>query len=201
MFLQTPPALVLASTSLYRRTLLERLGVPFECQAPGIDEQPHEGEPPAALVRRLALAKASAVAARRPDAWVIGSDQIAVLGEPGAELILGKPGSPARAIEQLRACSGHTVRYLTAVALVRARDDARSEFLDTTHVRFRSLDEATIARYVQRESPLDCAGAFKSEALGIALCAAIETSDPTALVGLPLIELSERLRRAGFAVP
>lgn len=205
MFLQKPAhaagALVLASTSLYRRILLERLGIPFTCHAPRVDEQPGAGEEAVALVRRLALAKAEAAAAHHPDAWVIGSDQAAVLGEPGAEIILGKPGERERAIEQLRACAGRTVRYLTAVALVRARAGARSEFLDITRVRFRPLDAATIVRYVERESPLDCAGAFKSEALGIALCEAIETTDPTALVGLPLIALSEQLRRAGFSVP
>ena len=205
MFLQSPPALVLASTSSYRRALLERLGLPFECRAPGVDERTAPGEAGEALVRRLALAKARAVAAQCPDAWVIGSDQAAALEEAGTETgtesLFGKPGTAERCREQLRRCSARTVRYLTAVALLRHRDGQHHEFLDVTQVRFRALDEATIERYVQAEGPLDCAGGFKSEGLGISLCASIRSEDPTALIGLPLIGLAELLRSVGYCVP
>lgn len=201
MFLQTPPALILASTSTYRRALLERLRLPFECRAPQVAEDRLPQESATALVQRLALAKASAVAALHPAAWVIGSDQLAVLGTEPEETILGKPGSAERCIEQLQASAGRTVRFLTAVALVR-RDEATSlEFLDITRVRFATLDAALIARYIERERPLDCAGSFKSEGLGIALCESIETADPTALIGLPLIGLAARLRAVGYPVP
>ncbi len=154
------------------------------------------------LVTRLARAKARAVAELNPEAWVIGSDQAAVLLDPfQQERILGKPGTPARCIEQLRSCSGKTVSYLTAVALVRRSAKTELEFVDTTRVTFRTLDEATIERYVARESPLDCAGGFKSEGLGIALCASIDNDDPSALIGLPLIRLCATLRRVGFELP
>ncbi len=137
-----------------------------------------------------------------PDAWVIGSDQVAVLAEaPGREAVLGKPGSAANCVAQLLACSGRTLSFITAVALVRHSDAASFEFIDITRVTFRVLDEATIERYVERESPLDCAGGFKSEGLGIALCESIESSDPTALIGLPLIHLAANLRSAGFQLP
>lgn len=154
------------------------------------------------MVRRLALAKARAIARRHPQAWVIGSDQTAALmqgQEPAA--ILGKPGSAQNCIRQLQACSGRRVDYLTACAVVREGHPATHEFLDTTRVAFRALEDAEIERYVAREAPLDCAGGFKSEALGISLCESIETSDPTALIGLPLIRLSAVLREIGFAVP
>ena len=149
---------------------------------------------------RLALAKARAVALQRPDAWVIGSDQVAVL--PGADgpSILGKPGSVANCVRQLLQCSGQTLSFLTAVSLVRG-DTALGEFIDTTRVTFRSLDLAAVERYVARESPLDCAGGFKSEGLGITLCESIDTADPTALIGLPLIRLGGALREAGFELP
>jgi septum formation protein len=202
LFLKSPPALVLASTSAYRRELLGRLQVPFICQAPGIDESRHGEESAHTLVTRLARAKASAVAARHPDSWVIGSDQAAVLfGAAGREVILGKPGTAARCIEQLRGCSGRSLSYLTAVAVVRHHDASLFEFLDTTRVTFRVLDENAIARYVARESPLDCAGGFKSEGLGITLCESIENCDPSALIGLPLIRLCTVLRDAGFDLP
>ena len=133
----------------------------------------------------------------RPQAWIIGSDQVAVRGE----LILGKPGSRARCMEQLRESSSRIVVFLTAVAVVRGEDDAAHEFVDTTRVAFRRLDEETIARYVEAEAPLDCAGGFKSEGLGAALCDSIETTDPTALIGLPLLRLAAVLRGVGFRVP
>jgi len=202
LFLKSPPDLVLASTSSYRHSLLERVIAPFRCVAPGIDESSRVGESGLALVTRLALAKARAVAERYPDAWVIGSDQAALrIDADRRETILGKPGTQARCIEQLRSCSGSTVTYLTAVAVVRERDASAFEFVASTRVRFRVLDQATIERYVARESPLDCTGGFKSEALGIALCESIESDDPSALIGLPLIRLCAVLRQVGFQIP
>jgi septum formation protein len=192
----------LASTSSYRRALLARVYESFLCEAPGVDETRIADESPLALVTRLALAKARAVAVRNPQAWVIGSDQAAVL-ESAADgvMVLGKPGTAARCAQTLRSCSGTTVAYCTAVAVVRESDGSAHEFVDTTRVRFRDLDEATIARYIARESPLDCAGGFKSEGLGISLCEAIESEDPTALIGLPLIRLCAVLRRIGYRIP
>ena len=187
--------LVLASTSRYRRELLDRLRLPFDVARPDVDETPHTGEHPSLLARRLAAAKAAAVAATT-DAWVIGSDQVACLdGAP-----LGKPGSVHGAIDQLRRMSGRNVEFLTAVCVAH-RGGHAYHALDTTTVRFRVLDDAAIARYVEAERPLDCAGSFKSEGLGIALFEAIETVDPTALVGLPLIATARLLRQAGFALP
>jgi len=175
----------------------------FSCIAPGVDEAAQAGEEPSRLVARLARAKASAVAAQQADAWVIGSDQSAVLGSSGSSgsKALGKPGTEARCQEQLRSCSGRTVEFLTAVAVMRRQDDALIEFIDTTRVTFRILDQATIERYVAKEKPLDCAGGFKSEGLGISLCESIDSTDPSALIGLPLIRLSAALRSAGFEVP
>ena len=189
----------MASTSRYRKELLGRLGLSFSCIAPGVDEAAHPGEAHRDLVARLARAKASAVSVQQPNAWVIGSDQIAALDEGRARL--GKPGTAARCQEQLRSCSGRTVEFLTAVALMRADHGALIEFTDTTRVLFRVLDQATIERYVAKEQPLDCAGGFKSEGLGISLCESIDSADPSALIGLPLIRLSAALRTAGFEVP
>jgi len=166
-----------------------------------VDEAARFGEEPKALVERLAKAKASAVALQQPDAWVIGSDQIAVLDQAGAQSPLGKPGTEARCRAQLQSCSGRTVDFLTAVAVMRKETNALIEFIDTTRVAFRVLDQPTIERYVAKEQPLDCAGGFKSEGLGIALCESIESTDPSALIGLPLIRLSAALRAAGFEVP
>lgn len=188
--------LVLASTSPYRRELLQRLRLPFDVARPQVDETPLKNERPDALSRRLARAKATAVAAADPDAWVIGSDQVAELdGAP-----LGKPGHREAALAQLASMSGRAVRFHTAVALAR-RDGPAWEALDTTTVRFRQLDGDGIARYVDAEQPYDCAGSFKAEALGIALFESIRSEDPTALVGLPLIATARLLRQAGFAVP
>jgi septum formation protein len=188
--------LLLASTSPYRRDLLARLRLPFEVAHPEVDEAPRAGETPVELVQRLARDKAEAVAARAGDAWVLGSDQVAALdGRP-----LGKPGHGDAAIAQLTALSGRTLPFHTAVAL--ARGDGRvTTALDTTLVRMRALSRQEIERYVALESPHDCAGSFKCEALGIALFDAIETQDPTALVGLPLIATARLLREAGFTVP
>ena len=187
--------LVLASTSPYRRELLARLGIAFDTARPEVDETPLPGESPTDLACRLAVAKAAAVAAGG-DAWVIGSDQVAELD--GAAL--GKPGSRDRACAQLAAMAGKAVRFHTGVCLAHG-DGRRLQALDTTTVRFRPLTAGEIARYVDAEQPLDCAGSFKSEGLGIALFEAIETRDPSALVGLPLIATARLLREAGFRLP
>ena len=191
----TPP-LLLASTSPYRRELLARLRLPFDVARPDVDEAPRPGEAPRALAARLAADKAGAVAGRHPGAWVIGSDQVADLdGVP-----LGKAGGPDAAIAQLAAMSGREVVFHTSVCLARG-DDRTLACADRTRVRFRTLAADEIARYVDAEQPYDCAGSFKCEGLGIALFDAIESEDPTALVGLPLIGTAALLRRAGFAVP
>lgn len=190
------PALILASTSPYRRDLLARLRLPFDVARPAVDETPRPDEPPARLATRLSEAKACDVSARHPGAWVIGSDQVAALGDGP----LGKPGSRAAAIAQLQAMRGRAVTFLTGVCL--ARDGVpRAQALDVTTVRFRALGDDEIARYVDAEQPFDCAGSFKSEGLGIVLFEAIETRDPTALIGLPLIATAGLLRQAGFALP
>ena len=191
------PTLILASTSAYRRVLLERLGLPFAVARPETDETPLPDEPPQALAARLALAKAEAVfASAAGDTWVIGSDQVAELdGRP-----LGKPGSHAAAVAQLQSMSGREVRFLTALCLA-GPDGRRLQALDITTVRFRRLDDNEIERYIAREQPLDCAGSFKSEGLGIALFEQIDNRDPTALIGLPMIATARLLREAGFVVP
>ncbi|TSE27937.1 Maf family nucleotide pyrophosphatase [Tepidimonas aquatica] len=192
-----PRPLVLASTSPYRRELLARLRLPFDTVAPQVDETPHAGEPPAALARRLAAAKAEAVARQRPHAIVIGSDQVADLDG----VALGKPGHHARAVAQLRAMSGRTVRFHTALA-VRCLDSGyAADDVAVVQVQFRTLDDATIERYLLAERPYDCAGSAKSEGLGIALLDAIVSDDPTALVGLPLIRTARLLRGAGVVLP
>lgn len=185
--------LLLASSSRYRAQLLERLGLPFSCRSPDIDESSLPGENAQALVTRLSRAKAEAVASAAGDALVIGSDQVAVC----EGRILGKPGTAERARAQLASLSGRHVDFLTGLSLL----DPVSGHVQTTavptRVRFRTLTDAEIADYVAREQPLDCAGAFKSEALGIALFEAMESEDPTALIGLPLIALCDMLREAG----
>ena len=190
----TRPPLILGSTSRYRRELLERLRLPFEVRAPAVDETPRPGELPAALAQRLALAKAHAVSAAYPDAVVIGSDQVADLdGEP-----IGKPGTHERAVAQLRAMRGRSVVFQTAVAVVRASTGYVGTALAPVTVRFRALTDAEIEHYLRTEQPYDCAGSAKCETLGIALLEAIESDDPTALVGLPLIRTSALLRAAGI---
>ncbi len=185
--------LILGSTSAYRRELLERLRIPFTVESPHVDETPLAGEAPAALARRLALAKAQAVAQRFPDCVVIGSDQVADLDG----LALGKPGTHARAVAQLRQMSGHTVIFQTAVAVVCQQSGFCQEQLAPVKVTFRTLDDAEIESYLRAEQPYDCAGSAKSEGLGIALLSSIDNDDPTALVGLPLIRTSQMLRAAG----
>ncbi len=188
------PTLILASTSRYRRELLERLRLPFEVVAPLVDETPLPGEAPAALAQRLALAKAQAVAAQRPDAVVIGSDQVADLdGEP-----IGKPGTHGRAVAQLQRMRGRRITFQTAVAVVRAdRAYARVQ-LAPVGVSFRRLSDTEIEHYLRTEQPYDCAGSAKCETLGIALLDSIDSDDPTALIGLPLIRTCALLREAGL---
>lgn len=188
------PRLLLASTSRYRALLLERLGLPFGVQAPEVDESSLPREKPAARALRLALAKAQAVGARHPEACIIGSDQVAVLGRR----ILDKPGDAARNREQLQASSGKRVAFHTAVAVVGPGAAAAQSHVDLTKVNFRTLTEREISRYVEIERPFDCAGGFRSEGLGVALFESIETRDPTALVGLPLVWLAGALRAAGL---
>ncbi len=190
-------ALVLGSTSRYRRELLQRLRLPFEVRSPDVDETPLPGEAPAAVAQRLALAKARAVAVQRPDAIVIGSDQVADLdGEP-----LGKPGNHERAVAQLRRMSGKTVSFQTALAVVCLETGFEASELAVVSVVFRALDDATIERYLRAEEPYDCAGSAKSEGLGIALLERIDNDDPTALIGLPLIHTARLLRQAGLQIP
>jgi septum formation protein len=189
-----PQRLILASTSRYRRELLARLRLPFEVAAPEVDETPLAGESPARLAERLALAKARSVAAQHPSAVVIGSDQVADLD--GAAI--GKPHTHERAVAQLRAMRGRSVVFQTAVAVVcGARGFVRSALVPVT-VRFRALADAHIEHYLRTEQPYDCAGSAKVETLGIALLEAIESDDPSALVGLPLIRTCALLREAGI---
>ncbi|MFT4269331.1 MAG: Maf family nucleotide pyrophosphatase [Xenophilus sp.] len=184
---------ILGSTSRYRRALLERLHLPFEAQAPDVDEAALPGETPAALAARLALAKAQAVAARFPEAVVIGSDQVADLdGEA-----LGKPGDHARATAQLRRMRGRMLVFQTAVAVVCRATGFAQQDLAPVRVTFRALSDDAIERYLRIEQPYDCAGSAKSEGLGIALLEAIDSDDPTALIGLPLIRTCRMLRAAG----
>jgi len=190
------PKLILASTSAYRKALLERLNLPFDAIPSNADESANAGENNRELAARLAYAKAQDVWKSHPGAIVIGSDQVAELdGER-----LRKPGTSERAVKQLQRCSGKTVNFYTAVTIL-GPDRARLDHVDMTQVRFRDLELLEIQRYVQVEQPLDCAGAFKAEALGISLFTAIDSQDPTALTGLPLIWVSNSLRRLGLTNP
>ena len=187
-------SLVLGSTSPYRRTLLQRLQIPFEIAAPEVDETPHLGEAPRMLAQRLALAKARAVAHLFPDAVVIGSDQVADLsGTP-----LGKPGTHEKAVAQLRQMRGQTVVFQTAVSVVCLESGFEENSLAAVSVKFRDLTDIEIENYLRAEQPYDCAGSAKSEGLGITLLASIDSDDPTALVGLPLIRTCQMLRAAGI---
>ncbi len=188
------PTLILGSTSRYRRELLERLRLPFDAVAPQVDETPLPDEEPAALALRLALAKARAVARLHPAAVVIGSDQVADLDG----LPIGKPGTHARATAQLRQLSGRRAVFQTAVAVVRVDTGFEQALLAPVAVQFRALSDAEIERYLRLEEPYDCAGSAKCETLGIALLASIDSDDPTALIGLPLIRTCALLRAAGL---
>ena len=189
--------LVLASTSAYRKMLLERLHLPFDTDRPETDETPLPGEAPTATAERLAAEMARAVAGRWPDALVIGSDQVAHLGDE----VFGKPGTEARAIAQLQRMRGQTVVFHTALAVLNTRTGHLQVEGIPTQVRFRNLSDDEIRRYVAKEQPLDCAGSAKSEGLGITLLDAMPGEDPTALIGLPLIALSRMLRAEGLELP
>lgn len=189
-------ALILGSTSKYRRELLSRLRLEFTVEPPGVNETPRAGEAPVDLARRLAAAKAAAVAARHPEAIVIGSDQVADLdGEP-----IGKPGNHANAVAQLRRMRGRTVVFQTAVTVMCQASGFTQHDLAPVRVRFRALDDDEIEAYLRLEEPYDCAGSARSEGLGVALLEAIDSDDPTALVGLPLIRTCRMLRAAGLRV-
>jgi septum formation protein len=185
------PQIILASTSRYRRELLQRLGLPFTTQTPDVAEVAADGESPAAMAARLALAKARSI--RDRDALVIGSDQVASLDGK----LLRKPGTEPVAVAQLRACQGKTVLFHTAVAVIETNSGKTLEHVDRTGVLFRRLDVAAIERYVRLERPLDCAGSFKAEGLGVVLFEQISSQDPTALIGLPLIFVAAALRELG----
>jgi septum formation protein len=192
--LQNQP-LILASSSIYRRDLLARLGLPFEAISPEVDECALPNEGVAAMALRLAVAKAAAIAKDHPNAWVIGSDQAADLhGE-----VIGKPGNFDNALLQLQRMRGQTVFFHTAVCLMRADHSVAMNV--TTEVRFRDLPDATLINYLRIEQPYDCAGSAKCEGMGIAMLESIRSDDPTALIGLPLIALSAMLRDAGFEIP
>lgn len=197
------PRLILASTSPYRRELLSRLQLPFDVARPDVDEARLPGEAPIALAQRLAAAKADAItqligsgAGASGETWVLGSDQVAEFDD----MAIGKSGGREAAIAQLAAMSGRTVAFRTAVCLAH-RDGRSLQAVDTTHARFRILSKDEITRYVDAEQPFDCAGSFKCEGLGIVLFDGIESTDPTALVGLPLIATARLLREAGFRLP
>ena len=190
-------SIILASTSPYRRMLLERLGLDFAVSAPKVDETPRPQEGPAALVQRLARAKAGAAAALHPRTLLIGADQAAALD--GA--IIGKPGDHVGASAQLRAVSGQTLTFHTGLCVLDGRTGGSREHVDVTRVHFRALSEPEIERYLRTEQPYNCAGSFKAEGLGISLFERIESQDPTALVGLPLIVLCRFLREFGISLP
>ena len=191
------PGLILASTSVYRRQLLERLRLPFTVIRPEVDEARRPGEYPQPRAERLALEKAQAVARRQTAHVVIGADQVAAYDG----VILDKPGHMDAARAQLRAQSGRAVQFFSAVALVHAERGYTDGFVDRTTVVFRTLSAAEIDAYLAADAPYDCAGSLRSEALGLSLCERIETVDPTGLIGLPLIRLAASLRACGYALP
>ncbi len=193
----SPPRLVLASSSRYRKALLDRLGLPYVSVSPDIDESALPGEIPDVTVRRLALSKAQRVAADFPEALIIGSDQVAVL----EGRVLGKPGNHDAAAAQLQAMSGSETLFHTALVLLDAASGGSDSAVVPTKVRMRTLSAAQIERYLRRDEPYDCAGSAKIEALGITLVESVHSSDPTALIGLPLIALTGMLLRAGIELP
>lgn len=189
--------LILASTSRYRKALLEKLGKPFQCEAPEVDESPLPGESAEALVARLAHAKASAVARQHDQGLIIGSDQVCVCDGR----ILGKPGTVENAVAQLLAAQGKSVTFYTGLCVLDGATGRVEQLVEPFRVHFRRLEEAAIRRYVAAEQPLDCAGSFKCEGMGIVLFEQLEGRDPNALIGLPLIGLVELLGRHGLALP
>ena len=188
--------IILASGSPYRRRLLKRLNIPFTCLSPDIDENPRSGENPTALAKRLSREKAEAIARNNPHSCIIASDQVAVLGDT----LLSKPGTEQNAAHQLRQASGKSVSFLTGLCLLTPDHEPVIEVIPYS-VRFRVLNDGEIERYIKADQPLDCAGSFKWEQLGISLFASMEGEDPTALEGLPLIRLSSLLRQRGRLVP
>lgn len=189
--------LVLASSSPYRRQLLERLGLPFTWAAPDVDEAPQAGESAEALTARLAANKAAALAASRPEHLIIGSDQVLLLdGIP-----VSKPGNHLAACEQLRRCSGRTLRFSTSLCLLNSRTGRQQVTVEPFDVTFRQLNDEQIDRYLRREQPYDCAGSFKMEGLGITLFTALRGDDPNSLIGLPLIRLCDMLAEEGVRLP
>jgi septum formation protein len=191
------PQLVLASTSRYRQELLARLGIPFETTGPNVDESPAAGEMPQALALRLACAKAQAAQAAFPDALIIGCDQVAAVGAT----LLNKPGTHARAVEQLKLMSGKQIAFFTALCLLNARTLQRQTAIVPVTVHMREFSTGQIERYLQAERPYDCAGSARIEGLGITLVARLDGDDPNALIGLPLIKLCDMLRNEGVDLP
>ena len=189
--------IVLGSSSPFRQELLRKLITNFETCSPDIDETPLLHEKPEALVARLALKKAEAVATRHPDALIIASDQVSVLQGQ----INGKPGSHERAFQQLKASSGNTVTFFTSLCLYDSKTHQSNLVVEPFQVHFRELEDGEITRYLEKETPFNCAGSFKSEGLGIALFSKLEGDDPNALIGLPLIKLAEMLRNQGIQIP
>lgn len=192
-----PARLVLASTSRYRRELLARLNIPFDIAAPDVDETPLKGEAPQALAQRLASAKTRAVQPAWPDALIIGSDQVAVVGD----IIIGKPGNFDNAVAQLKVMRGKAIHFFTALCVLNARTGRQQSALVPVTVHMRDISDAQIERYLRAEEPYDCAGSARIEGLGITLVAKLEGEDPNALIGLPLIALCEMLRNEGFGLP
>lgn len=191
------PAILLASSSPFRRELLGKLHLEFSHQSPDIDESRQDGESPTELVMRLGREKAAALAAEHPNTLIIGSDQVAVLGDK----VLGKPGTREKAIEQLSAASGQRVTFLTGLCLLNTATGRTQTACEPFHVQFRTLTREQIERYVDLEQPLNCAGSFKSEGLGIVLFKSLEGRDPNSLIGLPLITLTEFLAAEGVQLP
>ena len=189
--------LILASTSPYRKMLLERLGIHFEIVAPKVDETPLPSESPAALALRLSILKSKAGATGRHDGLIIGSDQVACLGTT----LIGKPRTHEKALQQLLFAAGQTVTFYTGLAITDAASKDTKTALDVTRVTFRALTEDMILRYLDLERPYDCAGSFKADGYGITLMERIESQDPTGLIGLPLIELNKLLNQCGIALP
>ena len=191
------PTLLLASSSPFRRQLLDKLKLDFIHQSPDIDESRHEDESPTALVMRLAREKALALADQHPDTLIIGSDQVAVIGDQ----VLGKPGDRDRTIEQLQACSGKTLHFHTGLCLINSQSGRQQNCVETFTVYFRPLTTDQITRYVDKEPAFDCAGGFKMEGLGISLFERLSGDDPNTLIGLPLIRLVDFLTKEGYALP
>ena len=189
--------LILASTSPYRKQLLAKLNLAFECQAPNIDETAHPGETAIQLVQRLAEQKAAAIACHNHNAIIIGSDQVAVLDQK----ILTKPGNFPNAVKQLTDCSARSVLFYTGLTLQNTASGTVRSIVDSFEVKFRPLSEAAITRYLQQEEPYDCAGSFKAEGLGITLFEYLRGDDPNSLIGLPLIRLVTMLSEEGFSLP